>query len=54
MIHFVKPYRKQAILVLLLGMIRSLATRRTIDKVAEPLTEDMGLAISTLFEGIGT
>ena len=56
MIHFVKPYKTKAILslALLLGMIRSLATRRTFDEVAEPLTEDMNLAISTLFERIGT
>jgi len=38
---------------LLLGMINSLAARRMFDQVAETLTEDIDLAISTLFEGIG-
>jgi hypothetical protein len=40
--------------VLLLGMINSLAARRMFDQVAETLTEDIDLAIDTLFEGIGT
>jgi len=38
---------------LLLGMINSLAARRMFDQVAGTLTEDIDLAISTLFEGIG-
>ena len=40
--------------VLVLGMINSLTARRMFDKVAETLTEDIDLAINTLFEGIGT
>jgi AcrR family transcriptional regulator len=40
--------------LLLMGMLNSLAARRMFDQVAEPLTEDVDLAISTLFEGIGT
>jgi AcrR family transcriptional regulator len=38
---------------LVLGMINSLTARRMFDQVAEPLTDDVDLAISTLFEGIG-
>ena len=40
--------------LLLMGMINSLAARRMHGNVAAPLTEDVDLAISTLFEGIGT
>jgi AcrR family transcriptional regulator len=40
--------------VLLTGMINSLAARRILDDVPEPLTEDVDLAISILLEGIGT
>ena len=40
--------------ILLMGMINSLAARRMYDNVPEPLTEDVDLAIGTLFEGIGT
>jgi len=43
----------QRVSILLLGMISSLTARRTYGKVGETLTEDVGLAISTLFEGIG-
>jgi AcrR family transcriptional regulator len=50
----IRPLDTHRVSILLLGMIRSLTARRTFDKVAEPLTEDMDLAISTLFEGIGT
>ncbi len=39
--------------VLLLGMINSLTARRMYNRVAEPLTKDIDLALSTLFEGIG-
>ncbi len=39
---------------LLMGMLNSLAARRMHGPVAEPLAEDVDLAISTLFEGIGT
>ena len=39
---------------LLMGMLNSLAARRMHGIVATPLTEDVDLAISTLFEGIGT
>ena len=39
---------------LLMGMLNSLAARRMHGPVAEPLEEDVDLAISTLFEGIGT
>jgi AcrR family transcriptional regulator len=39
---------------LLMGMLNSLAARRMFGQVVEPLTEDVDLAISTLFEGIGT
>jgi AcrR family transcriptional regulator len=38
---------------LLLGMLNSLAARRTFGGATEPLEEDVDLAISTLFEGIG-
>jgi AcrR family transcriptional regulator len=44
----------QRISLLLMGMINSLAARRMHGNVPEPLTEDVDLAISTLFEGIGT
>jgi TetR/AcrR family transcriptional regulator len=40
--------------VMLTGMINSLAASRLHGNVSEPLTEDVDLAISTLFEGIGT
>jgi AcrR family transcriptional regulator len=43
----------QRVSALLMGMINSLAARRMHGRVAEPLTEDVDLAISTLFEGIG-
>ena len=39
--------------ILLTGMINSLAARRMLGNAPEPLTEDVDLAISTLFEGIG-
>jgi len=39
---------------LLMGMLNSLAARRMYGNVSEPLAEDVDLAISTLFEGIGT
>jgi AcrR family transcriptional regulator len=38
---------------LLLGMLNSLAARRMRGPVAETLAEDVDLAISTLYEGIG-
>lgn len=50
----VRPVDAHRIGVLLLGMINSLAARRMFDQVAETLTEDIDLAISTLFEGIST
>lgn len=50
----VRPVDAHRVSGLLMGMINSLAARRMFDKVAEPLTEDVDLAISTLFEGIGT
>jgi hypothetical protein len=40
--------------LLLLGMLNSLAARRMRGPVPETLTEDVNLAISTLYEGIGT
>ena len=40
--------------LLVLGMINSLTARRMFYRAAEPLTEDIALAINTLFEGIGT
>jgi len=43
----------QRVSVLLLGMISSLTAHHTYDRVGETLTEDVDLAISTLFEGIG-
>ena len=43
----------QRVSVLLLGMISSLTAHRTHDEVSGTLTEDVTLAISTLFEGIG-
>ena len=43
----------QRVSILLLGMISSLTARRTYGKVGETLAEDVNLAISTLFEGIG-
>ena len=39
---------------LVLGMINSVSARRVFSKVAETLTEDIDLAVSTLLEGIGT
>jgi AcrR family transcriptional regulator len=39
---------------LLMGMLNSLAARRMFGQVAETLEEDVDLAISTLYEGIGT
>jgi TetR/AcrR family transcriptional regulator len=50
----VRPVDAHRIGALLLGMINSLAARRMFDQVTEPLAEDIDLAISTLFEGIGT
>jgi AcrR family transcriptional regulator len=38
---------------LLMGMLNSLAARRMFGQVAEPLEEDVDLAICTLYEGIG-
>ena len=39
--------------LLLMGMLNSLAARRMHGPVPEPLEEDVDLAISTLYEGIG-
>jgi hypothetical protein len=39
--------------LLLMGMLNSLAARRMRGPVPETLAEDVDLAISTLFEGIG-
>jgi AcrR family transcriptional regulator len=50
----IRPVDTHRVGVLLLGMINSLTARRMHDTVSEPLTEDIDLAISTLFEGIGT
>jgi hypothetical protein len=50
----IRPVDAYRVSVLLLGMINSLAAPRMHDKVAETLTEDIDLAIGTLFEGIGT
>jgi AcrR family transcriptional regulator len=44
----------QHVSVLLMGMINSLVARRMHSTVAESLTEDVDLAVGTLFEGIGT
>ena len=49
----IRPVDAQRVSVLLLGMIRSLTAHRTYGKAGETLTEDVDLAISTLFEGIG-
>jgi AcrR family transcriptional regulator len=40
--------------LLLMGMLNALAARRMQGPVPETLAEDVGLAISTLYEGIGT
>jgi TetR/AcrR family transcriptional regulator len=50
----IRPVDAHRISHLLMGMLNSLAARRMFGRVAEPLTEDVDLAISTLFEGIGT
>jgi AcrR family transcriptional regulator len=50
----IRPVDAHRISHLLMGMLKSLAARRMFGRVAEPLTEDVDLAISTLFEGIGT
>ena len=49
----IRPLDTQRVSVLLLGLISSLTAHRTYDRAGETLTEDVGLAISTLFEGIG-
>ncbi len=38
---------------LLLGMINIVTARRRFDGVTEPLADDIDMAISTLFDGIG-
>jgi len=50
----IRPLDAQRVSVLLLGMISSLTAHCTYDKVGATLTEDVDLAISTLFEGIGS
>jgi AcrR family transcriptional regulator len=50
----IRPVDAHRISHLLMGMINSLAARRMYGHVPEPLAEDVDLAISTLFEGIGT
>jgi len=50
----VQPVDAQRVSVLLMGMVNSVAARRMHGPVPEPLTEDVYLVISTLFEGIGT
>jgi AcrR family transcriptional regulator len=50
----IRPVDTHRVSVLVLGMINSLTGRHMFDKVAETLTEDIDLAIGTLFEGIGT
>ena len=49
----IRPVDAHRVSFLLMGMINSLAARRMHVHVPEPLTEDVDLAISTLFEGIG-
>ena len=43
----------QRVSLLVHGMINALTALRMFDGTAEPLTEDIALAINTLFEGIG-
>ncbi|MFC2029180.1 TetR/AcrR family transcriptional regulator [Chloroflexota bacterium] len=50
----IRPVDVHRISFLLMGMLNSLAARRMHGPVTESLTEDVDLAISTLFEGIGT
>ena len=49
----IRPVDAQRVSVLLLGMISSLTAHCTYGTVGETLIEDVDLAISTLFEGIG-
>jgi len=49
----IRPVDTQSVSVMLLGMISYLTSHRTYDKVGETLTEDVELAINTLFGGIG-
>ena len=50
----IRPVDAQRVGFLLLGVINSLAARRMHENVVEPLAEDIDLAVSILFEGIGT
>jgi hypothetical protein len=50
----VRPLDPQRAGVLLLGMINALTAPRMFGDVARPLSEDVDLAVETLFEGIGT
>ena len=49
----IRPLDARRISVLLLGMINSLSARRILASAEAPLTEEVELAINTLFEGIG-
>jgi hypothetical protein len=49
----VRPVDAHRVGVLLMGMANSLAARRMFGTVTRPVTEDVDLAISILFEGIG-
>ena len=49
----VRPVDARRVSILLGGMVNGLTARRVHGDVPEPLEEDVSLAISTLFEGIG-
>jgi AcrR family transcriptional regulator len=50
----VRPVDTHRVGVLLLGMVNSLTARRMFGNVTRSVAEDLDLAMSTLFEGIGT
>jgi hypothetical protein len=50
----IRPVDAQRVSILLLGMINALTARHMFGTVAGSLSEDIGWAISILWEGIGT